>query len=256
MLKKQYSKSKPTCKVTFTIAKEAVQGAKGVKVIGDFNNWNPALGVPMKSSGKEFKTVIELPTGRDYQFRYLADNGIWENDWAADSYAEAPFNVSNSVVCLKEKSAAKTKTNGATKTSTKTKTSAKAKTSTKAKATVKSKAKTGAKKANAKTDTKAKSSATGKMKTSVSAKVKKDDLRKIEGIGPKIAQLLQKAGIKTFTELGKTTKTTLKGILEKAGSRYKMHDPSTWARQAKIAAKGDWAKLKQLQDQLMGGKKK
>lgn len=242
MLKKQFSKTKPTCKVTFTIAKEALQGASGVKVLGEFNNWNPALGVPMKLSGKEFKTVIELPTGRDYQFRYLADNGVWENDWAADDYVECPYNVSNSVVSLTKKTtAAKAK---AKTTSTTTK--------TKAKATV-SKTKG---KANAKSDTKVKSSATGKVKSNSSRKKIVDDLKKIEGIGPKIAELLGKAGIYTFKDLGKATKTTLKGILEKAGSRYKMHDPSTWAKQAKVAAKGDWAKLKQLQKELVGGKKR
>ena len=246
MLKKQYSKSKPTCKVTFTLPKEAVKGAKSVKVLGEFNNWNPALGVPMKSSGSEFKTVIELPTGRDYQFRYFADNGVWENDWAADSYVEVPFDVCNSVVSLKDKSAAKVTSNGTAKTQA----------ATQAKTLTATKAKTKTKKANAKTDTKAKSSATGKVKTSTTAKTKKDDLKKIEGIGPKIAQLLSKEGINTFAELGKASKKTLKAILEDAGSRYKMHDPSTWARQAKIAAKGDWAKLKQLQNELVGGKKK
>ena len=224
MLKKQYSKTKPTCKVTFTLAKEAIEGADSVTVLGEFNNWNPALGIPMKLTGAEFKTVIELPTGRDYQFRYLGSNGVWENDWAADDYIEAPFNVSNSVVCLKKKETTTTKSSKS--------------------------------KANAKTDTKTKSSATGKVKTATLSKGIQDDLKKIEGIGPKIAQLLITAGIPTFKALGAAKKTTLKSILESAGSRYKMHDPSTWAKQAKIAAKGEWTKLKKLQDELAGGKKK
>jgi len=243
MLKKQYSKTKPTCKVTFTIAKEALKGASSAKVLGEFNNWNPALGVPMKLTGKEFKTVIELPIGRDYQFRYLGSNGEWENDWAADDYVEAPFNVSNSVVSLAKKADA---TKVKTTTKTKTKTKAKAKTSSSSSKS----------KANAKSDTKVKSTATGKVKANSSRKKIVDDLKKIEGIGPKIAELLANEGICTFKELGKATKTTLKGILENAGSRYKMHDPSTWAKQAKVAAKGDWAKLKQLQKELVGGKKR
>ncbi|MCB9273654.1 MAG: 50S ribosomal protein L27, partial [Lewinellaceae bacterium] len=50
-------------------------------------------------------------------------------------------------------------------------------------------------------------------------------------------------------------KATLQQILEAAGPRYKMHDPATWANQAKLAAKGEWDKLAKLQDELKGGKK-
>ena len=85
---------------------------------------------------------------------------------------------------------------------------------------------------------------------------KPDDLKKIEGIGPKIAGLLNADGIKTFADLAKAKKTTLKAVLANAGPRFKMHDPGTWAQQAKLAAKGDWDKLTKLQDELKGGKKK
>ena len=95
-----------------------------------------------------------------------------------------------------------------------------------------------------------------KTKITTVSKKAKDNLQKIEGIGPKIAELLTKAGIKTFTDLSAAKKTTLKSILEAAGSRYKMHDPSTWAKQAKLAAKGKWDKLATLQDELSGGRKK
>ena len=77
----------------------------------------------------------------------------------------------------------------------------------------------------------------------------------IEGIGPKIQTLLNKAGIKTFADLGKTKVAVLRTILKDAGSRFAMHDPSTWSRQAKLAAKGNWDKLKTLQDELKGGRK-
>jgi predicted flap endonuclease-1-like 5' DNA nuclease len=83
---------------------------------------------------------------------------------------------------------------------------------------------------------------------------KKDDLTKIEGIGPKIAGLLTEAGISTFSDLAKAKTTKVKEILEAAGSRYKMHDPTTWGKQAKLAADGKWDDLKKLQDELMGGK--
>lgn len=83
----------------------------------------------------------------------------------------------------------------------------------------------------------------------------KDDLTKIEGIGPKIAEILEAQGIATFDALSKAKAKDLKIMLEAAGSRYKMHDPTTWATQAKLAAKGDWDKLTALQSELKGGKK-
>lgn len=83
---------------------------------------------------------------------------------------------------------------------------------------------------------------------------KKDDLKKIEGIGPKIAEHLQNAGIKTFAALSKASVSKLNGILEKAGPRYKMHVPTSWPKQAALAVKGDWAGLEKLQAQLKGGR--
>ena len=85
-------------------------------------------------------------------------------------------------------------------------------------------------------------------------KAKKDDLKKIEGIGPKIASLLNNAGIHTFRELSKTKAKGIKAILEKAGKRYQMHDPTTWPKQAEMAADGKWDELKKWQDELDGGK--
>ncbi len=83
---------------------------------------------------------------------------------------------------------------------------------------------------------------------------KKDDLTKIEGIGPKINELLNNAGIYTFVKLSSTKYEKLKDILEDAGERFRMHDPSTWPKQADIAAQGKWEELKKLQDELKGGK--
>ena len=88
----------------------------------------------------------------------------------------------------------------------------------------------------------------------VAKKAIKDDLKKIEGIGPKIASLLNDAGINTFAQLSKASNKKLKGILEAAGSRFRMHDPGSWPKQAKLAAGGKWEELKKLQDELDGGK--
>ncbi len=84
----------------------------------------------------------------------------------------------------------------------------------------------------------------------------KDDLKKIEGIGPKCAEHLNNAGINTFQDLADAKLETLKEILEVAGPRYKMIDPTTWAEQSTLAANGKWDELKVLQDELDGGKRK
>ena len=83
----------------------------------------------------------------------------------------------------------------------------------------------------------------------------KDDLKKIEGIGPKIESILNEKGIFTFQDLSNTKKSTLKKILADAGNRFKMHDPSSWQEQAELAANDCWNLLKVLQDELDGGKK-
>ena len=82
----------------------------------------------------------------------------------------------------------------------------------------------------------------------------RDDLKKIEGIGPKIQKLLNDDQIFTFVELAEAPLDRLKGILRRAGSRYKMHDPTSWADQAKLAADGRWQELDEFQDVLLGGR--
>lgn len=86
-------------------------------------------------------------------------------------------------------------------------------------------------------------------------KVKPDDLKIIEGIGPKIAELLINAGIKTWKALSEASVDRLKEILDAAGPSFQIHDPGTWPQQAGLAANGQWDDLKKLQDELDGGKK-
>ena len=83
---------------------------------------------------------------------------------------------------------------------------------------------------------------------------KGDDLKKIEGIGPKIEELLHTAGIVTFADLSKAEVDAVKEILNAAGSRYQMHDPASWPMQAEMAANGEWEKLKEWQENAKGGK--
>lgn len=96
MIKKQYLKSRPVCKVTFAV--EAGKGVESVALVGDFNNWTAT---PMEAQkGGRFKTMLELEQGRDYQFRYLIDENEWRNEEQADNYVGNPFNGENSVVSI------------------------------------------------------------------------------------------------------------------------------------------------------------
>lgn len=85
-------------------------------------------------------------------------------------------------------------------------------------------------------------------------KIKADDLKIIEGIGPKIESLFHEDGIKTWKNLADSTQAQCKSVLEKGGSRFQMHDPKTWPKQAKLAENGKFKELKKLQDELDGGK--
>ena len=93
-----------------------------------------------------------------------------------------------------------------------------------------------------------------KAVTKTVKKAKKDDLKKIEGIGPKIASILTEKGIGDFEKLSKVSVKVLEGILKEAGPRYAMHKPGSWPKQAKLASADKWDELKKLQDKLDGGK--
>lgn len=82
----------------------------------------------------------------------------------------------------------------------------------------------------------------------------KDDLEKIEGIGPKIADVLIAAGITTFAELAAASPESIREHLDNAGSKFAAHNPATWGQQAQLAADGKWDELKALQDELLGGR--
>lgn len=77
------------------------------------------------------------------------------------------------------------------------------------------------------------------------------DLTKIEGVGPKIAEALKAAGITTYAQLQATSPEDLRKILADAGISA---DPETWPEQARLAAAGKWAELQAWQDKLAGGR--
>ena len=81
-----------------------------------------------------------------------------------------------------------------------------------------------------------------------------DDLTIVEGIGPKIAELLNNAGITTFAQLAEADDATVQQVLTDAGSRFNVHDATTWNEQAALARDGKMDELKALQDKLNAGK--
>ena len=100
-IKKQYLKSKPVCKVTLSWRNDELEAAKQVAVLGDFNSWDPSKSYPMKKlKNGTFKTTIDLEVGHEYQFRYLVDGAVWENDAQADKYVATGLGEDNSVVVI------------------------------------------------------------------------------------------------------------------------------------------------------------
>jgi predicted flap endonuclease-1-like 5' DNA nuclease len=83
---------------------------------------------------------------------------------------------------------------------------------------------------------------------------KKDDLKIVEGIGPKIEELLNADGITSFADLASAPVSKLKAILEAAGSRFQMHDPSSWPEQSSLAEVGNMQALQELKDRLTAGR--
>ena len=83
---------------------------------------------------------------------------------------------------------------------------------------------------------------------------KSDDLKIVEGIGPKIESVLKAAGIENWSKLAAINAQEIKAILDQAGKRFRLHDPTTWPQQARLAVEAKWDELKKLQDKLDGGK--
>lgn len=90
------------------------------------------------------------------------------------------------------------------------------------------------------------------VETASEETVQPDDLKLIEGIGPKIASLLNENGIFTFNDLAGTSVEKLEELLDQP--RLRMADPGTWPQQAELAASGKMEELAQLQEDLKGGK--
>lgn len=210
-------------KITFTLPAGHVIGADECVLLGEFNNWNIEEAIYLqKQDDGSMRAEVELPAGRDYQYRYLLSNGRWVNDDGEKIISEMMgYPVENCLVRVAGISITEP---------------------VQGKATAKPKAAAVKKTAKSKSPAKPKAVAV------------KDDLTKVEGIGKKIEALLYKNKIQSYQQLSKATVKSLKLILETGGSKFSMHDPGTWPKQAKLAAAGKWDELELLQQQLTGGK--
>ncbi len=97
-IEKKFLKTRPVCRVTFTLPKVAAPKAETVCVIGEFNNWSPDATPMKRRTNGDFFASLDLEKGRSYRFRYLIDGWKFENDWKADRYESNPYGGEDSVV--------------------------------------------------------------------------------------------------------------------------------------------------------------
>lgn len=219
-----------TKKVNFLLPADKVGNASSVLLLGDFNHWDVQKGIKLKAQKDgTYKAVVELATGMVYQYRYLLDNGNWINDDNADGFVPVnEYGTENCIVIVHDDEIIPTLVAPTKKAATKK----------------------SAEEPTLKPSKKA-------TKTIVEAPIEAplaDDLTKIEGIGKKIAELLTNNGFHSFELLGASTPKKIKTLLDEAGSKFKLHDPTSWPKQAKLAAAGKWDALKKLKTTLKGGK--
>lgn len=91
-------------------------------------------------------------------------------------------------------------------------------------------------------------------KNAMGKAIKQDDLKIVEGIGPKISGMFNEAGIKTWKDLSEISVADCRKILAGGGNRYKVHDPASWPMQAKMCYEGKWKELAKWQDKHDHGK--
>ncbi|QQS49806.1 MAG: isoamylase early set domain-containing protein [Bacteroidota bacterium] len=99
-LSKKYLATKPECKVTFKLDQPAANGFSEVYLVGDFNNWDRLANPMKKLKGGEFSVTLNLETGKEYQYKYFADQAKWINDPEPDKLTTNEFQGQNCVICL------------------------------------------------------------------------------------------------------------------------------------------------------------
>ncbi len=102
-LKKQFLKSKPECKVTFSISKEEMNGGSKASVVGDFNNWKKDSHPLKRRKGGDYSVQLKLHTGKSYEYKYIVDDTEWILDSGDDGRIQVEgLNTENSVVSLQK----------------------------------------------------------------------------------------------------------------------------------------------------------
>lgn len=105
---KKFLPKKGVYRISFVLPETSAVYAERVAIVGDFNHWNPYKNMMKKDKSGKFKATIELPIGKEYQFRYLIDFDRWENEWGADGLVKTPFDgIYNSAIdCYEDDSLA------------------------------------------------------------------------------------------------------------------------------------------------------
>jgi 1,4-alpha-glucan branching enzyme len=100
-IEKKFLKAKPVCKVKFSLSGDQYKSADSVHVVGDFNEWKLDETPLKKSKTGTWSATIDLPAGKEYQFRYLIDGSKWENDPESDRFTPSGMSMDeNSVLVL------------------------------------------------------------------------------------------------------------------------------------------------------------
>ncbi len=201
-------------KITFTLPAANLIGADGCVLLGEFNDWNLEEGHYLEKQA-DGSMQVEIELEAGKEYQYRYL--LSNGRWVNDDSEKASSDMRGFPVtnCIVSVPAIKA-------------------------AAIAAKAKAPADKTK-----------TAKPKPVVPVK---DNLTRVEGIGKKIEALLYKNKIYSFKQLSKTTIKSLKEMLDAAGSKYAMHNPSTWPKQAKLAAEAKWEDLELLQKHLKGGK--
>ncbi len=98
MLKKNYSKTRATCRVTFKLSAEV--NADTAVLCGEFNQWDATVNPMKRLKDGSFSTTVSVSTGDSYRFRYLLDGERWENDWEADAYLPNTYGADDSILTV------------------------------------------------------------------------------------------------------------------------------------------------------------
>ena len=98
MLKKTYSKTGKSCRVTFKLMPETE--TEKVAVLGEWNAWSAENGEMKKRKDGSFSTTVSLDAGQEYRFRYLVDGERWLNDEEADDLVPNRFGTRDGVLSV------------------------------------------------------------------------------------------------------------------------------------------------------------